>query len=71
MREFINAATNGSGGVTLAGSATGQLIIAAIGLFFMIRFGSFGAWLRGRDSKALRDALEAGDIKTAVKIRSK
>ena len=71
MREFISAATNGSGGVTLAGSATGQLIIAAIGLFFMILFGSFGAGLRWRDSKALRDALEAGDIKTAVKIRSK
>lgn len=71
MREFINAATNGSGGVTLAGSATGQLIIAAIGLFFMILFGSFGACLRWRDSKALREALEAGDIKTAVKIRSK
>ncbi|QZE50386.1 holin, partial [Klebsiella phage vB_KpnS-VAC9] len=32
---------------------------------------SFGAWLRWRDSKALREALEAGDIKTAVKIRSK
>ncbi|UVT30678.1 putative holin [Klebsiella phage vB_KshKPC-M] len=45
------------------------IIIAAIGLFFMILFGSFGAWLRWRDSKALR-ALEAGDIKTAVKIRS-
>lgn len=71
MREFINAAANGSGGVTLAGSATGQLIIAILGLFFMIIFGSFGAWLRWRDSKALRDALEAGDIKTAMKIGSK
>ena len=45
MREFINAATNSSGGVALAGSATGQLIIAAIGLFFMILFGSIGTWL--------------------------
>lgn len=71
MREFISAATNSSGGVALAGSATGQLIIAAIGLFFMILFGSFGAWLRWRDSKALREALEVGDIKTAMKIRSK
>ncbi len=71
MREFINAATNGSGGVAFTGTATGQLIIAAIGLFFMILFGSIGTWLKWKDSKAIRDALEVGDIRTAIKIRSK
>ena len=71
MREFINAATNSSGGVALAGSATGQLIIAASGLFFMILFGSIGTWLKWKDSKAIREAIDSGDIKEALRIRSK
>lgn len=71
MREVINSVTNLSGGVTVTGAATGQLVIAGIGLALMFVFGVFGSWLRYRDSKALRAALEAGDIKTAIKIRSK
>lgn len=71
MRDFVNATTMTSGGATLAGAASGQLVIGILGLVFMILFGVFGAWLRLKDSRALRRALEAGDIKTAVQIRSK
>lgn len=71
MREVIHTVTSWSGGVTLTGAATGQLMIAAIGLVFMIGFGAFGSWLRYRDSKALRAALDSGDLATAMKIRSK
>lgn len=71
MREVINAVTNSSGGVTLGGAASGQLYIAGVGLFFMIAFGLFGAWLKWKDSKAIREALESGDLQTALRIRSK
>lgn len=71
MRDFINAATMTSGGATISGAASGQLFIGVAGLFFMIVFGVFGAWLRLKDSKALRRALEDGDIKAAIQIRSK
>lgn len=71
MREIINSVTNGAAGVTVTSAATGQLLIAVLGLVCMIAFGMFGSWLKYRDSKALRAALEAGDIKTALKIRSK
>ena len=71
MRDFINAATNGGGVATVAGAASGQLVIGIVGLVFMIGFGFFGAWLRWKDSKALRAAIDGGDIKEAVRIRSK
>ncbi len=71
MREFINSVTTTGGGVTLGGAAAGQLIIAGIGLLFMIGFGFWGAWLRWRDSKALKEALERDDLKEAMRIRSK
>jgi hypothetical protein len=71
MRDFVNATTMTSGGVTLTGAASGQLVIGILGLVFMILFGVFGAWLRLKDSRALRRALEVGDIKTAMQIRSK
>lgn len=71
MREFINAATTGGGGVTAGGVFSGQLLIALAGLVLMAGFGSWGAYLRWKDSKALREALDAGDLRTAIKIRSK
>lgn len=71
MRDFINAATTGSGTATIAGAASGQLIIGIIGLVFMIGFGVFGAYLRLKDSRALRAAIDEGDLNTAIKIRSK
>lgn len=71
MRDFINAVTTGGGGVTAGGLFSDQLSIALAGLFLMAAFGSWGAYLRWRDSKALREALDAGDIRTAIKIRGK
>lgn len=70
MREFVNAATMGTGGSSLTGAATGQMAIALTGLVFMIGFGLWGAYLRWKDSKALREALEREDFKEAMKIRS-
>lgn len=71
MRDFINAVQNSGGAAAIAGAASGQLIIGVVGLVFMIGFGMFGAWLRWRDSKSLRLALERGDLTEAVRIRSK
>ncbi|UPU15867.1 hypothetical protein RCIP0073_00041 [Klebsiella phage RCIP0073] len=71
MRDFINAATTGGGGVTAGGLFSGQILIALAGLFLMFTFGVWGGYLRWKDSKALREALDAGDIRTAIKIRSK
>lgn len=71
MRDVINAATALSGGSSLTGAATGQLVVAVIGLIFLIGFGLFGAWLKWKDSKAIRRALESGDLQTALKLRAK
>lgn len=71
MKEFMNQVTFSTGGGMMVGAFSGEFIIALIGLICMIAFGSFGAWLKYRDSKALREALEAGDIKTALKLRGK
>ena len=71
MREFLNAATTGTGGASLTGAATGQITIAVSGLILMAAFGFWGAYLRWKDSKALREALEREDIKEAIRIRGK
>ncbi|WWD12636.1 holin [Escherichia phage BubbaBully] len=71
MREFLNAATTGTGGASLTGAATGQMTIAVAGLILMAAFGFWGAYLRWKDSKALREALDREDIKEAIRIRGK
>lgn len=71
MKEFLTAATAGSGGSTLTGAATGQITIAVISLCLMAAFGLWGAYLRWKDSRALHEALEKNDIKKAYEIRSK
>ncbi|QEA09666.1 hypothetical protein [Enterobacter phage vB_EclS_AS5] len=71
MREFLNAATTSTGGASLAGAATGQITIAVAGLVLMAAFGFWGAYLRWKDSKALREALDREDIKEAIRIRGK
>lgn len=71
MREFLNAATTSTGGASLTGAATGQMTIAVAGLILMAAFGFWGAYLRWKDSKALREALDRGDIKEAIRIRGK
>ena len=71
MKDFLNAATDGTGGSALTSAATSQITIAVISMAFMIAFGAWGAYLRWRDSKALREALESGDFKRAIEIRGK
>lgn len=71
MKEFINAATAGTGGSTITGAATGQITIAVISLVLMAAFGLWGAYLRWKDSRALREALDNGDLKEAIRIRGK
>ncbi|QHJ81037.1 MAG: hypothetical protein [Bacteriophage sp.] len=78
MKDVINSLTMGSGGGAITGAATGQIMIAGISLFFMIAFGFWGGYLSYRnsktiqeDSKAIRAALERGDIVEAVSRRSK
>ena len=71
MKDFLNAATAGTGGSALTSAATSQITIAVISMAFMIAFGAWGAYLRWRDSKALREALETGDLKRANEIRGK
>lgn len=71
MKEFINAATAGTGGSSITGAATGQMTIAVAGFVLMAAFGLWGAYLRWKDSKALREALDREDIKEAIRIRGK
>ena len=71
MKDFLNAATAGTGGSALTSAAASQITIAVISMAFMIAFGAWGAYLRWRDSKALREALETGDLKRAIEIRGK
>ena len=71
MKEFVNAATSATGGSSVAGAATGQITIAIASLVLMAAFGFWGAYLRWKDSKALREALDNGDIERAIRLRSK
>ncbi|QCW18500.1 holin [Changchunvirus paulsarasin] len=71
MKEFINAATMGTGGSSLTSAATGQITIAVASLVLMAAFGLWGAYLRWKDSKAFQEALDRGDIQEAIKIRGK
>lgn len=71
MKDFLNAATSGTGGASLTGAATGQMTIAIASLVLMAGFGLWGAYLRWRDSKAFHEALERGDMKRAIEIRGK
>lgn len=71
MREFLTAATGTTAGTSITSAATGQLTVAIISMIFMIMFGAIGLWLKWRDSKAIREALESGDLQTALKVRSK
>lgn len=70
MKDFLNAATAGTGGSALTSAATSQITIAVISMAFMIAFGAWGAYLRWRDSKALREAPNQ-DLKRAIEIRGK
>ena len=71
MREVINTLTATSGGASLTGAATGQLLIAGATFIFFVAFGLWGAYWRYQDSKAIRQAIDAGDLETAIKIRGK
>ncbi|UGO53131.1 putative holin [Klebsiella phage vB_KaeD_HazelMika] len=71
MREVINAITSGAGGATFTGVATGQLAIAFATFVFFVLFGFWGAYWKYKDSKAIRQAIDAGDLQTAIKIRGK
>ena len=71
MKDFINAATMGTGGSSLTSAATGQMTVAVISVVLMAAFGLCGAYLRWKDSKALREALDRDDIKEAIRIRGK
>lgn len=71
MKDFINAAMSGSGGATLTSAATGQLMIAGLTFVCFFAFGIWGAYWKYKDSKAIREAIDAGDLKTAIHIRNK
>lgn len=71
MREVINQLTAASAGTTVTASASGQMIIAIVGLFFMIMFGFWGAWLQWKNSKAIKAALDSGDLQSALKLKAK
>lgn len=71
MKEFVNAATMGTGGSSVTGAATGQMTIAIASFALMAIFGLWGAYLRWRDSKAFQEALDRGDFEKAIKIRGK
>lgn len=71
MKDFVNAAMSGSGGAAITSAATGQLVIAALTFVSFIAFGVWGAYWKYKDSRAIREAIEAGDLKTAIEIRNK
>lgn len=71
MREVINTLTAGNAGAAATSAATGQLWIAGATFVLFVLFGCWGAYWKYQDSKAIRLAIDAGDIKTAIKIRSK
>lgn len=71
MKDFLQAATSGTGGAAITSAATGQLVIAGLTFVFFVGFGVWGAYWKYRDSKAIREAIDAGDLKTAVTLRNK
>lgn len=71
MKEVINTLTAASGGASLSGAASGQLIIGGIGLFFMFIFGVWGAIMSYRSNKLIKQALQNGDIASAIRIKAK
>lgn len=71
MREVINTITASSAGASVTGAMSGQLIIGITGLIFMILFGTWGAWLQWKNSKAIQNAISSGDLQTALKLKVK
>lgn len=71
MRGVIDQALGMSTGVMGTGVAMGQLIVAIVGCASMIAFGAAGLYLKWRDSKAIRQALDCGDLRRALEIREK
>ena len=69
MKDFLNAATYSAGGSAFAGAATGQLYIAVATFIFFVCFGAWGAYWKFRDSQAIKQALNDGDLEKALKIR--
>lgn len=69
MRDFINAATNGTGGASLVGFTTGQGTLAVATFICMVIFGVWGAYIRWKDSRAFNEALKNGDLKRALELR--
>lgn len=71
MKDFLHAATSGTGGAAITSAATGQLVIAGLTFVCFLGFGIWGAYWKYKDSMAIREALKNGDFKRAVNIRSK
>ena len=71
MKEVLNTVTAGTGGASFAGAATGQLAIAGATFILFVCFGLWGAYWKYQDSKAIRQALDSGDLPTALKLRGK
>lgn len=71
MKEFLTAATSSTGGASLVGVATGQLYIAGATFICFLLFGAWGAYWKYRDSKAIQEALNDGDLNKALKIRGR
>lgn len=70
MKEFINAATATTGGASFTSAATGQLYLAAATFAFFLAFGLWGGYWKYKDSKAIRRALETGDLRSALDIHA-
>lgn len=71
MREVINAVTSATGGASLTGAATGQLMIAGATFILFVAFGVWGAYWKYQDSKAIREALKSGNLEEAIKLNGK
>lgn len=71
MREFINAVTSATGGASITGAATGQLVIAGATFVLFVAFGMWGAYWKYQDSKAIRAALSSGDLEKAIHLNGK
>lgn len=55
----------------MVGAATGQLYIAGATFICFLLFGAWGAYWKYRDSKAIQEALNDGDLNKALKIRGR